>query len=145
MIDIHYIREHIAELKTNIKNRQLDPQKVNVDRLLELDQEKKELTQQVEGLRQKRNDFALKINQTKDETEREEKIHNAKLLRKEIKKSEERLEKVNTDWQNLMDLMPNVTHPAMPIGKDSSGNVEIKQWGELKKHDFKMFILKGKE
>jgi seryl-tRNA synthetase len=136
MLDINYIRQNKEDLKQNIVNRQLDPQKVDVDELLKLDEEKKKLQQTVDGLRQKRNEAASSIGQTKELEQRDEMIKNAKLVRKEMKKAEEKLKKVQVRWQELMDLMPNITHEAMPVGKNETGNAEIKQWGGTPKHDF---------
>lgn len=137
MLDINYIRNHAKELKQNIVNRQLDAQKVNVDELLKLDKGKITLQQKVDALRQKRNEMASKISQAKDNNTREELIKTAKVIRKEMKKEETRLEKITEKWQGLMDLMPNITHEKMPIGKDEHGNQEINNWGGKPKPDFK--------
>ena len=125
MLDINYVRTNKEELKQNILNRQLDPKKFNVDELLQLDLDKKFLIQKVEALRKKRNEITQQINKT-TESEREELIKTAKSIRKELKKEEEKSEKILLRWRELMDLMPNVTNSNMPVGKDDSGNVEIK-------------------
>ncbi|KKP85739.1 MAG: Serine-tRNA ligase, partial [candidate division CPR3 bacterium GW2011_GWE2_35_7] len=85
--------------------------------------------------RKKRNEITQQINKT-TESEREELIKTAKSIRKELKKEEEKSEKILLRWRELMDLMANVTNSNMPVGKDDSGNVEIKSWGGKPKHKF---------
>lgn len=126
MLDIKFIRENPEKVKQNIINRHLDPEKCNVDKLLLLDARKVQLEQELDKLREARNKLA---DQLKDEKIRTPQlIEEGKKLKDGIKVLEEELEGILKDWQNLMDWMPNVASPLMPIGEDSSGNIEFKTW-----------------
>ncbi|KKU91959.1 MAG: Serine-tRNA ligase [Microgenomates group bacterium GW2011_GWA1_48_10] len=128
MLDIKYIREKAEELKQNIFNRHLDPKVCDVDKLLLLDARKIQLDQELDKLREARNRLA---DQLKDEKARTPQlIEEGKKIKDGIKVLEEELSGVLKDWQNLMDWMPNITSPLMPIGEDSSGNIEFKVWPE---------------
>jgi seryl-tRNA synthetase len=126
MLDIKYIREKPEELKQNILNRHLDPKKCDVDKLLFLDARKVQLDQELDKLREARNKLAEKL---KDEKERTlQLIEEGKKIKDGIKVLEDEQGTIETEWQNLMDWMPNTTSPLMPIGDDASGNLEFETW-----------------
>ncbi len=52
MLDIKFIRDHADLIKENCKNRRT---KVDVDRLLAIDEEKRKLIHELEAMRAKRN------------------------------------------------------------------------------------------
>lgn len=137
MLDIKYIRQNPEELKQNILNRHLDPKKCDVDKLLLLDARKVQLEQEQDKLREARNKLAEEL---KDENARTSQlIEEGKKIKEGLKVLEEELGAVQKDWQNLMDWMPNITSPLMPIGQDSSGNIEFKSWpkgNSRPKHNF---------
>lgn len=137
MLDIRWIRERPEELKKNILDRGLDPQKFDADKLLELDRQRTESARKIETLRAERNRLAeesggggLKAEGGSEIRER------GKRLKEELKKLEEESRGVEREFRELMDWMPNITHPAMPVGKDASGNLETKSRGEKPNFDF---------
>lgn len=126
MLDIKYIREHVAEVKENITNRGLA---VDVDKLLTLDKKRLQLLSEVESLRNAKNKPAGKP--TAAEL--------AKL--KEVKAKEDKLstdlDKVEIEYRELLFSVPNMTHPESPIGKDDNENVEIRKTGKIPTFKFK--------
>jgi len=126
MLDIKYIRENVAEVKENIKNRGL---KVDIDRLLVLDKKRLALLGEVEALRSKKNKPSGKPTASELKALLE-------VKGKEEKASNE-LEKVETEYKSLLFSVPNRTHPKSPFGKDDSENVEIRKSGKVPKFDFK--------
>lgn len=126
MIDIKFIRENPEKVKQNILDRQLDPKKIDVDKLLSLDQRRLELMRQIDKIRTEVN---LLSSQLKDAAKRTpEKIDKGKNLKASEKKLSEELNSIEKEWQELMDWIPNVVSSQMPVGKDSTGNREIKAW-----------------
>lgn len=134
MIDIKYIRENPEEVKQNILNRQLDPKKIDVDKLLSLDQKRSELIQKIDNIRAEVNTLSSELKDAAKRTS--EKINKGKELKEQEKSLSEELTKVEKEWQNLMDWMPNIVSPKMPVGKDSTSNVEIKSWPQNPKPKF---------
>lgn len=120
MLDIKFIRENPEKVKQNILNRQVDPKKADVDKLLLLDARKVELEREIEKVRAARNKLAK---EHKAGTEAE-----GRKLKEGLKVLEEELSIVALDWQNAMDWMPNVVSDKMPIGDSSADNLEIKAW-----------------
>lgn len=136
MLDIKYIREHPEELKQNIRNRGLDSEKVNVDRLLAMDERRLSLLQKAEALRKERNKNSQKMGERLSEERRSELIRRGREIRAELKKVETERQVAEREFKNLMDWLPNITFPDMPIGEDERGNVEVKVFGGKPKFDF---------
>lgn len=119
------------------KNRSFD-----IERLFQLDEERRRLIGEIEKKRAERNLNQESLRRqgyggqarTKDQ---EDKIKDGKRLKDEIKHLEENFEAVKQEFNDLMLLVPNVPDKSVPIGKDSSGNIEVRKWGQLPDFDFK--------
>lgn len=125
MLDIKFIRENLETVKkaAKDKNRQVD-----WNRLLELDDKRRELIQKVDLLRAERN----KIQGAREGVERAK----AKDLREELKSYENELRKTEGQLETVMLSVPNVPDASVPVGTDETGNRELKRWGDPVKFDF---------
>ncbi|OGG03859.1 serine--tRNA ligase [Candidatus Gottesmanbacteria bacterium RBG_16_37_8] len=128
MLDIKFIRENLEKVKkaATDKNR-----KVDFDKLLTLDEERRKLITEVEKVRAERNKISVQ------RTENREQRDKGKKLKEQIKILEEKLKTVEVDFKNLMYQVPNVPDKSVPIGSDASYNKEVKKWGKVPKFDFK--------
>lgn len=122
MLDIKFIRENLDLCKQAAKNKNRD---VDWEGLLALDDKRRELIGKTENLRAQRN-----------KTQGIENREQGKQIKEELKKLEEELRDVEEKFGLLMLTVPNVPDKSVPIGKDSSGNVEVKTWGKPAKFDF---------
>ena len=61
MLDIRFVRENPDIVKQNIKNKFQDEKLVLVDEVLKLDQENRDIKQEVEALRANRNKISKQI------------------------------------------------------------------------------------
>src|SRR3989338_6521833 len=127
MLDIKYIRENLEKVRkaAGDKNR-----KVDFDRLLSLDDERRKLITDVEKLRAERNELAKS-------DEREAVRERGRKLKEEIRKLEDKLKIVGEEFKNLMYTVPNVPDESVPVGPNADFNKEVKKWGEGRKFDFK--------
>ncbi len=126
MLDINYIRENVQKVKDAAKNKN---RKVDIDAILKLDEERRELIQQAQKLREERNS----VSKQKPSAEI---IARGKELKTELSTIEEKLSKVETEFTNLMLYVPNVPLEEVPVGNDETFNKELKKWGEPTKFDF---------
>lgn len=126
MLDIAYIREHLDACKTAAVNKN---RVVDWDALLSLDDQRRKLIGESEGLRARRNDIA-KMGNTPEAREE------GKKLKESLKALETELASVEERFRTHMLTVPNVPHTDVPIGKDSDGNVEVRTWGTPKRFDF---------
>jgi len=135
MIDIKTLRENPDLMKENILLRNLDPEKYNVDYILELDSKRRELQKELDNLRSLRNKISQEIGKKQDQ-EREKLIKEAKELKEKIEKIEEEFKNIEKELYQRLWQLPNFLSPKAPRGKDENDNVEIKRWGEIKKFNF---------
>lgn len=126
MLDIKFIRENkeqVAQAAVN-KNRPVD-----LDKILELDDKRKELLNTAQTLRGERNQVAKEGN---TETARKR----GKELKEELKIIEDELGKVETELDNLLSFVVNVPLPEVPVGKSEEDNQQVKTWGTPRTFDF---------
>lgn len=128
MLSLDYIRANKDKVVEAAKNKN---RKVDIDKILILDDERRELIQKIQVLRQERN----KTSHGKPD---EKTIQRGKQIKEELKKFEESLNTISVQLDKLVSFVPNVPLPEVPVGKDESGNVEVKKWGEPKKFDFEV-------
>lgn len=126
MIDIKFIHDNIKLVEENNRSRKA---KVDLKKLIELDDERKKLQTEIEALRAERK----KISKTKP-TEVE--IAEMRELGNKLAKMEEKFRSVEQESKNLLILIPNINHETTPIGPDETGNVVLRQEGKLPKFKF---------
>jgi len=112
MIDIKFIRKNKEKVKKGIKNKQV---KVDVDKILKLDEKRRKTIQEVEALKAEKNKLGVK-----DKTK-------AKEIKNEIKKLEPGLIEIEKEFNDLMLQVPN-----LPL-YDLKKNKVIKKVGTAKK------------
>ncbi|MBU0879888.1 MAG: serine--tRNA ligase [Patescibacteria group bacterium] len=131
MLDIKFIRENKKEIELAAKNKNL---KIDLDKLLFLDDAKRGLILQINDLRTKRNELA---SQSKNNRPTDEQIIYGKQLKEQISELENNLITVEKDYLELAVKVPNIPSVDTPIGKSEKENVEVYKWGEPTKFDFK--------
>ncbi len=134
MIDITLIRENPNIVRKAMADRQMDA--TPVDRVLELDQVRRMLIQEVEALKAERNAVSKEIGQMKDAQQRQQKINTMREVGEKIAALDERLRQVESDLNNALAVIPNLPDSRTPYGRDENDNVVIKTVGELRQFDF---------
>ena len=124
MLDIRYIREHADRVQESAKNKGYND--VSIARLLDTDEQRRQLQQQVDELRTRRNEIA---GQMKGGKPAPELIEQGRALKEELAKLESNLRDVETAFQAQMDAVPNITLDDVPLGGEAD-SVEIKTWGD---------------
>ncbi len=134
MIDI--IRENPQLVRENLKKRNLDPKAV--DSIIELDRQWRECKGRADNLRAKRNKISLEINELKKAGKDASKvIKEAASIPDKLRKLDESLKQLEKKLHAALCSLPNVLHESVPIGKDSSQNKVVKEFGEKTKFAFK--------
>ena len=141
MLDIKFLRENPEIVKQNIKKKFQDQKLPLVDEVIELDKENREIKQEVQGLRAKRNKMSKQIGalmgQGKKE-EAEEVKQQVTSFADRIEELSEREKEVEEKIKKIMMTIPNIIDPSVPIGKDDSENVEVERFGEPVVPDFEI-------
>jgi seryl-tRNA synthetase len=134
MLDIVLIREQSERVKTGLLNRNEDP--ALVDTVLTLDARRRELLQEVEGLRAERNRVSKAIGRLGDQSERERLIAEMRQVGDRVGELEAQLRQVESDLKAVMLGLPAMPHDSVPVGADEADNAFVRQWGEPRELDF---------
>lgn len=136
MLDIKLIRDNPDLVKERLSRRDESYIKM-IDKLLEIDEERRKIIKEIEDLRSERNEksklFPIYKKEGKDVSEIQNRVREIGEL---IKQLEENLEKKEEEFNNILYYIPNLPAKDVPIGKDENDNVEIRRWGEPRKFDF---------
>lgn len=134
MLDIKFIRENKELIKDNAAKRGLA---VDIDKLLELDGQRRDLIREIESLRARQNKVSEEISKEKKENVRSEKINEMKLVKEKLSQLEPEFERVEKECDALILTVPNFIQPDVPIGKSEADNVVLHEVGERQKFGFK--------
>jgi len=130
MLDIKYIRDNAEKVKKAAADKNI---KLDIDRLLELDEKRRSLMAKADEFRAKRNEIA-KAGKSGKPTAAQ--IEEGKKIKEEIARTEENLKILDDEYESLMIKAPTVPSADTPVGKDESGNTEVFNSGELPKFIF---------
>ncbi len=133
MLDIKFLRENQELVKENIKKKFQDEKLPLVDEVVALDKKNRELKQQGDELRSKRNESSSQIGLLM----RDKKVDEANALKEQVKEINQQLTqieeeetKISQEIREKMLIIPQMIDPSVPIGKDDTENVEIEKYGE---------------
>ncbi len=131
MIDINLIRENPDLVKENIKKKFQDKKLPVEAEVNELDKKKRELQQEGDALRARRNSLAKQIGVFMREGKKDE----AEKAKAQSKADNERIAKIESETAEIeqklkadMMIIPNIIAADVPLGKDDSQNVEGKKY-----------------
>jgi seryl-tRNA synthetase len=128
MLDLKFIRENIDLVRQNIKNKN---ESVKVDSILELDEKRRAIIQEVEKLKNQRNVVSKEIaDLKKNKLDAEDKIAAMKEVSDKIKSLDDDLRNVEADIHQIVLRIPNMTGPKVPVGKSAADNLITRVWGE---------------
>ena len=126
MLDIKFIRENTERVKQNTLDKGY--KNVDIDRVIELDQERKALGQEIDSLRSRRNEIAnsMKITKSKPSSEL---ITEGKELKEKISALEDKYRHIDQDFMTILKSIPNILQDDVPIGEEGEDDV-VKEWGK---------------
>ncbi len=133
MLDIRFIRENKDVVAAGAEKKHIA---IDLDKLLALDDQRKELQQKVDEKRAEQNAASAAIASAKTPEEKQAIIAQMGEVKETLKLAEESLSEVMKEWRHLMLLVPNVPDISVPEGESDADNVEVRTWGDLPKFDF---------
>lgn len=137
LIDIKLLRNNPELVKEDLRKRLAYEKIPWVDKILELDENRRTALIEIDRLRHRRNLITAEIAKMKREGLRvEEKLEEAKKIPLEIKRLEEDVGRLEEDIYGLLARIPNLTHGSVPLGGDESYNEVVKVWGEKPTFNF---------
>lgn len=135
MLDPKFIRDNADIVRKSLESRNDDTGLL--DRFLELDARRRDLIKDVEDLKSQKNEASKKIGELiKEKQPASQAKARVKELNEKIASMEPDLKSVEERFKDVVDRIPNVPHESVPVG-DPSANKLVKEWGGVKKFDFK--------
>lgn len=132
MLDIKFVRENSDLIKMGAKKKHID---ININRLLEVDEDRRRLRQQLDEKRAEQKRMSNVIVLSKGD-EKQAHIESMRHLKDGMSELEEQYKKVMEEWQAIMLRVPNIPDVSVPDGKDDADNKEVKKWGEPTEFSF---------
>ncbi|MFC1502490.1 serine--tRNA ligase [bacterium] len=135
MLDLRYIRDNPDKVK---KSNTARGSEVDVDRLLDLDQQRRTIIQSVDELKAKRNSASEAIGKAKKTGEdMSVAIAEMRKVSDEIKEKDTALRDIEKQIYEIQIWIPNIPHETVPFGGEEA-NETIKSWGEIPSFDYKI-------
>lgn len=135
MLDINLIRERPDLVRKALKDRQDNP--TSVDAILQLDEKRRVLLNQVEALKAERNTVSKEIGQMKDASARQQKVEAMRAVGDQISALDKQVAEVETELHAIASTLPNIPDERTPYGKNEDENIILRTIGEPRKFDFK--------
>jgi len=132
MLDIKFIRENADLVKAGAAKKHVE---VDIDRLLQVDDERKTIRQQLDNRKAEQNRMSDAIRLAKDE-ERERLIESMRHVKEGGEELEKKYAAVMEEWQKLMLAVPNIPDMSVPEGESDAENQEIRTWGDMPQFPF---------
>ncbi|MFH1013942.1 MAG: hypothetical protein V1769_05500, partial [Thermoplasmatota archaeon] len=133
------LREQPDIVRKNLEKRK-DPTYITMfETLLERDEQWRRIKNEIDALRQKRNQLTEIVKNLKDQGKQEEILHvvkEAKMIPQQISEKEQRLIQLEEEKNSLLLQLPNLLHDTVPYGEDDAGNVTEKVFGDTPRFSF---------
>ena len=134
MLDLKFIRENREAVAESLSKRGGDFQ---LDLISTLDEQRRDLLSEVEGLKGKRNKASQEIGRLqKNKEDASALIGEMKEVSSGIKNLDAKLSEIEEKLNNHLLTIPNTPHADVPKGKSEEDNEEIRRWGDKANFDF---------
>ncbi|MBI4673516.1 MAG: serine--tRNA ligase [Chloroflexi bacterium] len=134
MNDLRLIREKPDVMRDALAKRQMDT--APVERILALDEERRAKLSELETFRAQRNAFSKEIGRQQDVSQRELMKNQVRVINIQIDSLETLVGELDAQLQEALYELPNIPDADVPVGKDDSENVVIKNVGALREFAF---------
>ncbi|HEX9796194.1 MAG TPA: serine--tRNA ligase [Anaerolineales bacterium] len=127
MLDLRMIREDPDQVRAGLQKLGAE---APIDEILALDEQRRALLQEVEGLRHERNTRSEQIGAIQDQAERQPLIEAVRQVNDRIGELEQELRSVEAALEQALYQVPNLPHDSVPVGADERENRVVRTQGE---------------
>jgi seryl-tRNA synthetase len=131
MLSLQFIRQNPDLVRESLAKR---GEVSGLDEVLRLDEERRRLIQEAESLRARKKLVSKEIGKMKEKPP--ELLAEMRGVGEKISSLEAEGERIEGELNELLLRIPNLVHPSVPVGKDSSDNAVVREWGKPRKFDF---------
>lgn len=134
MLDLKFIRENFDLVRKGAESKGLT---VNLGTIISLDEKRRALIQEGEGLKARRNTVSAEIGKLKkDGKNAADAIAEMDAVKARIHAIDTDLRAIDEQLGDLLLTVPNLPHSSVPVGTTPSDNKVISTWGEAPRVDF---------
>lgn len=133
MLDAAFVRDNLELVKKNCENRNVT---ADVDAVVRLDDERKRVQRQSDETKAKQNQLSEQFKKATPD-ERAKLKEESGRLKEQVTGYDAELAQIQARLKAVLATIPNTSHPKAPVGKDSSANVVVAQFGTKPTFDFK--------
>jgi len=134
MLSLKYIRNNTAFVKESLAQKHSD---IDISNILQLDNKRREYLQDIEQLRAEKNQASNNISDLKKKgSDIHDSIVSMRSISKNIKMLETTLKTIDQSINDQIFFIPNIVHSSVPLGKDDTSNVIIREWGDKPNFSF---------
>jgi seryl-tRNA synthetase len=135
VLDVKVLRSDYARVEQALENRgkSLDL----ISGFPELDLRRRELLQETEGLKNRRNTVSGEVAKRKKNGEpADELITEMRTVSDRIKELDDEVRELEAKISELTMNIPNIPHASVPVGKSEEENVEVRRWSTPREFTF---------
>lgn len=133
MLDIKFIRKNPDTVKEALAKRNYS---FDLEGFLSLDKRRRKIMVVIEELSAAQNKIDRDIKALlKEKKDPKPKIEEAKGIKKNLVGLSQEFDKLNVNFLNLQDRIPNIPHFSLPVGGPAKNKV-VKEWGKIRKLKF---------
>ncbi|HTN93296.1 MAG TPA: serine--tRNA ligase [Gallionella sp.] len=136
MLDIQALRSNLNEVAQRLATRGFA---LDAQRFAQLEAERKSIQTHTQELQAKRNATSKQIGAAKAKgVDVSAIMAEVADLGDELKQAEAQLGDVQIALQQMLEVIPNMPHSSVPVGKSEADNKEVRKVGEIPKFDFEV-------
>lgn len=129
MLDIKLLRRDLEGVRQRLAHRNEDISAL--DQFAEVDERRRQVIQEVEALKNKRNVVSNQVAERKrNRQDADDLIAEMKEVNENIKRLDDELRELDEQLQTILLSLPNLPHESTPIGDSEEDNVVVRTWGE---------------
>jgi len=132
MIDIRELREHPEIYIKAAQDKRIE---ADIPKLLELDQQLKDIKARLQDIATEKNRIGKSVPKLSG-AEKDAALSELSRLKQEEEDDQERVKQLQPQFDALMLQVPQPADADVPVGKDDTENVELRREGEVRSFDF---------
>ncbi len=134
MLDLNFLRPNLKTAVEKAKNKGVI---IDESQFLEIDEKRRKKITEIDGYKSDKNRLAKEIGIKRAKGEESSSLENeSKELNQKISLIEKYLSGVEAEFNDLILNIPNMYDDSVPVGRDESDNVIIREWGEKPEFEF---------
>jgi seryl-tRNA synthetase len=135
VLDIKILRNELGRVEKALQNRGKSLDLING--FTDLDVSRRELLQESEGLKNRRNVVSGEVAKLKKNKENaDDLIAEMRQVSDRIKELDEQVRELEVQIDELVMSIPNIPNETVPVGASEEDNVEIRRWSEPREFSF---------